>query len=324
MSYINDRHEDFFPGIVSRGDSHRFFPQSEVVASIARPEFKAKSENEIRSFPYQYQGKKSACVAYTIAKILTILYYLKTNRIVKFSPTPIYSQRVNKPGEGMIFSDARMLAGRGTVPDTVIPSDELTEEEMTNYELDEIIKNAADGFAVSEDWVELPIDFDVVASTIEKTGKGIMLWFYFGPKEFFGIKIPKSILSVFTWWRHSVTGVDAFSRELIEYLRIEDSADKEHLYKKDINREFFNSRCILAAYPIEFKFETKGGATYNGTLISLQKCLQSQGFFPMNVPFAERLGPVTRDSLKKFQTKYGLQVTGTLTEETRYLIEKMF
>ncbi len=327
LTLLGVANDEFFPGVVGRGDDTNLYNQSEVVASFAQPQFTVKTEKEIRSFPYQYQGTKSACVAYTIAKIATVLYFMEIGRIVKFSPTPIYSQRLNKPGLGMIFTNARELASKYLVADAFLPSDELSEEEMTNYKIDEKIINTGDGFALSPDWIEMDKDFDTVAATMQITGKPTMLWFYFGPKEFFGLKIPRAVLRVFSWWRHSVTGVDTYKTadSGIEYIRIEDSADKEHLYKKDITREFFNDRILLAAYPQRFKYDKDmAKPVYNGTIVSVQKCLVYEGFMPTATAFAENVGPLTQAGLRKFQQAKGFAVTGTISAEVKEYLLKLY
>lgn len=327
LTLLGVANDEFFPGVVGRGDDTNLYKQSEVVASFAQPQFKVKTEKEIRSFPYQYQGDKSACVAYTAAKIAMIMYWLQTGKLIKISPTPIYSKRSNKPGLGMIFSDVRKLASENMIPEVYVPADELTEEEMTNYVIDDKLANMGDGLGLATDWIEMDKDFDTVAATMQITGKPTMLWFYFGPKEFFGLKIPRAVLRVFSWWRHSVTGVDTYKKadSGIEYIRIEDSADKEHLYKKDIDREFFNSRIILAAYPQRFKYDKDmAKPVYNGTIVSVQKCLVYEGFMPTATVFAENVGPLTQAGLRKLQQAKGFVVTGTISAEVKEYLLKIY
>lgn len=327
LNLLSFKKPKFFPGVIGIGSTEQIYAQEEVVASFASPQFKVKTEKEIRSFPYHYQGTKSACVAYTVAKIATVMYFLETGRIVMFSPTPIYSSRSNKPGLGMIFSDARQLASQYVVPAVLLPSDELSEEEMTNFVIDDKIKNAGDGFALSPNWIEMRNDFDTVAATMQITGKPTMLWFYFGPNEFFGTKIPRAVLRLFSWWRHSVTGVDTYKHPEsgVEYIRIEDSADKEHLYKKDIDRNFFNERIIIAAYPQNFRYSTDTTKpVYNGTIVSVQKCLVFEGFMPTTTVFFENVGPLTKAGLRKFQEKYNLPITGELTSRVRELLANKY
>jgi hypothetical protein len=170
-------------------------------------------------------------------------------------------------------------------------------------------------------WINPKLDFDIIASTLKVTNKGIMLWFKFGTGEWNGKEIP-TIKST-PKYAHSVTAVDAFKLNGVDYILIEDSADKV-VWQKLISREYF-TRCILARYPMNFVF---GGAEnkpfYDGSIISLQYCLEYEGFFPSNISKVENIGKVTREAISQFQAKYGIIVTGTLTPGTENKIKELY
>lgn len=311
-------------GVIGKGEfTEGVYPQSDVVAKVARPLFRTiKSLDEARKFPYQYQDGTSGCVAFTISKIGTVLYHIKTGRIIKFSPAFIYVPRINAPEEGMVFDDAQYLASKGLCLYDLLPCEGISEKEINSLIIEDYHKQSADAFAFPKNWVELPLDFDTVASTIENTQKPIMLWFSFGPKEFFGTQYPR-IVQQRGIWNHSVTAVDAFTLNGVEYILIEDSADKENIYRKLISRSFFN-RCWLARYPINFKFAITDKPVYDGSIISVQKIMQYDKCFPSNIPFAENWGPVSRDSMKKWQDKYAINPTGLLDSVTVSILKKLY
>ncbi len=321
------KEKERFLGVLGLGEElstvHQF---NEAVASASIPEFKAKQPSQWRKFPYQYQFSSSACVAYGTSKLCTILYFLKTDRIVKFSPAFFYTQRANKPSEGMVFSDIARLANTGALLYDLLPCEGMTEAQINSTKIEQYHRDAADAFAIPENWVEMPIDFETVASTIEKTGKGIKLWFQFGPNEFFGTQYPR-VAGTNKPWGHDVTAIDAFTYDNKKYILIEDSADQENIYQKLIDRDFFQARCYLARYPINFKFDAAPiniKPVYTGSTASLQDCLTYEGVFPANVTSRGVYGSITIESVKKFQKKYGFEQTGQVGPKTTAKLKELY
>lgn len=309
-----------FYGVIGDG-SGDVYEQSEIVASYAPADLKEKKRSEWITYFPQYQYTSSACVAYTTAKIASTLYFNKTGRKVRFSPAFYYVPRVNKPGLGMHFDDVQYLATKGAVPHELLPCEGMNEDEINAIPLEWYHFEVGNAFAMPKRWINVKVDFDIVASTIKTTKKGVMLWFKFGPGEWNGMEVP--IIKTNPKFTHSGTGVDAFKENGVEYILVEDSADKVKWQKK-ITRDFF-TRCILARYPMNFVF---GGAEtkpfYDGSIISLQYCLEYEGFFPNNVSKVENIGKVTREAISQFQAKYGIIVTGTLTPSTENKIKELY
>lgn len=301
------REEEFFPGVLDeRTPGNNVHEFQEGVALGAVPIFPVKKITELRKFLYQYQYKSSSCVAFTMAKIAQVLYFLVTGRKIKFSPGFHYPRRLNKPEEGMFFSDISALASEGNCLADLLPAEGLNETKMNSIKVEDYHKQSADAFAIPINWIELT-DFDTVAATIERTGKPVMLWFQFGPGEFFGTTKPK-ILGNDKRWAHSVCAVDAFTdiRDGQQYIKIEDSADKEQYYEKYISREFFN-RCYLKRYPINFKFVKSATVPiYTGTITSMQDILKALGFFPSNQQSTGYFGSITENAVRDFCKAYGL------------------
>lgn len=295
------RKPEFFPGVLDeriKGNNVHDFREGVALGAVAK--FTTKKLTELRKFPYQYQDGSSACVAFTMAKIACVLYWLATGRSIKFSPAFYYTRRLNKPDKGMYFSDISALASEGSCLYDLLPSEGLSEDQINSVKIEQYHKDSADAFAIPIDWLELT-DFDTVAATIEKTGKPVMLWFRFGPGEWFG-KIKPRILGDDKRWAHSVCAVDAFTdvRDGRQYLKIEDSAEPEEYYCKYIDREFF-SRCYLRRYPISFKWvKDKTIPVYAGTIQSMQDVLRALGYFPNNQNSTGYFGSITLKAVREF------------------------
>ena len=303
--------------------SSNLHEQSEVVAKISLPTFKGvNGDGSIRKFPYQYQSSSSSCVAHTEAKIATILYYLLKGNVVKYSPAFFYSQRTNKPNGGMAFSDVvKIGAKKGCLLYDLMPCNGYSEELMNSMIIEQYQYECADAFKLPENWIELPLDFDTVASTIEATKKPIMLWFQFYSGEFFFTSYPR-INGNNTSWKHSITAVDTTTKNGVKYIVIEDSADHEENYQKFINREFFE-RCFLARYPKNFQFAIPSTTkpVFDGSIKSLQEILIYEGLLPTDCNTGY-FGNLTKQALIKFQTIKGISpaigVFGDITK--RYLL----
>ncbi|MFA5050997.1 MAG: peptidoglycan-binding domain-containing protein [Patescibacteria group bacterium] len=291
--------------IKNGASSPNVFSQKEGVASVAVPTFQGvNSDGSVRKFPYQYQDGSSACVAFTMAKITLVLYYILNSRIVKWSAGFWYKQRNNAPYGGMNFDNARYLSSTGAIVEELLPSEGLSETAINALDISDHIKDTADGFAISPNWFEVPLDFDTVASTLEQTKKPIMLWGHFGSGEFFYTSYPKAN-STDNPWAHSFTAVDTTIKNGVKYIVIEDSADYEANYVKYISKEWFDLKVFLARYPINFKFQDTPKPVFDGSVKSLQECLIYEKFLAngLNTGY---FGSLTKQALIKFQTKYGI------------------
>ena len=52
--------------------------------------------------------------------------------------------------------------------------------------------------------------------------------------------------------------------------------------------------------------------------------MRSIGLFPTNISFIENFGPVTKKACLNFQTKYGLNPSGKIDDQTSAFLLKMF
>jgi hypothetical protein len=315
-----------FLGVLGENNRANIYDFDEVVAKANAPIWIEKKIEDWRSFLAQYQFTSSACVAFTIAKIAQVLYFLKGANKIKFSPGWIYRNRTPKV-LGMWIDNAVALAGNGLPTEELYPSEGLTEDQMNNLPSVPFGNELAKVFSISVNWVEVPLDFDTVASTIQATGKGIMLWFEFGNGEWFNLGIPLTLENSRPY-RHSVCAVDTLLFQGVQYILIEDSADikAQFGHRKLISREFFTKRCILSRYPIKFSYDViKGGKPkYDGTTVSLQDCLKYEGSLASNIPSTGFYGNLTTEAVKKFQEKYNIQTTGNVGPVTKAKLVELF
>lgn len=301
-------------------DAKNVYKFEEVVAKSSVPNFKGvNGDGSVRKFPYQYQNGSYSCVAFTCAKIATILYYLLKGAVIKFSPGFFYTQRNNKPAGGMNIDDIIKIAStKGCLVGDLMPSEGKSEEYMNSLKVEQYQLDSADAFKLPDAWVELPLNFDIISSTVEITKKPIMIWFAFGPAELFRTCFPK-ILNNDISRRHSMTLVDTNLKKNGQCLVIEDSADSEEYYQKFIDRNFFK-KCILARYPINFKFAIAEcqKPIYTGSIASLQDILRYEGFFPKNIESTGFFGDLTKKALIEFQKSHSISpaigVLGNITK----------
>ena len=318
----------------SQEEKNLDYNQNEFVAQANPIEWREKSDSDWRSFPVQDQYYTSKCVAFTIAGLAMINYWLKTKEFLLFSPNSIYDYRVNKPSGGMIGDDAfNIWREKGISLEAVCKSNQVQETELitiTNF-----AKEVAKGFKLGSYITISNGDFDRVASTIQTTGKGIMCWFFFTSREWSG-KFPQVIDNLDNPYvveasRHSVRIVDFGLIGGKEYLKVEDSAKFGGLKERWISREFFLARNFLIKYPMNFNYEdpivipiptfkfilTLKMGSQNNEVRELQKYLVKAGFHPNNIAIDDKFGSITRASVIKFQKANGLGTDGIVGKLTR-------
>lgn len=298
------------------------FRFEEIVSEIEPVHWVEKSN--WRKFPIFDQNGSSACVAMSLAKILGIMHQVNQGEWINFSAGFIYQQRTNRPGRGMMAVDAwEIVRKTGCLLEDFFPSQNKTDEELDNYFVKNYEKEIASVFKISN-YVALPTkNIDVVASTIQKTGKGVMVWFYFAIDEWDRevpiIKYPNLDL-ITAPGRHSVVAVDFTLYEGKKALIIDDSWGRGR--GKDgqriITEEFYRERNFYAGYPINFRFEEKTitkpqyrferdlwyGMTNDFDVKMLQKCLKYLGYFPMNTEETGNYFEITRRAVYQFQIDY--------------------
>lgn len=305
----------------------------EIVATANPVNWTEKKPNEWRKFPIYNQNGSGSCVAQTMAKILGILYWLKNNDYVHFSATHLYQRRSNKPAGGMGGVDVFSVAKQGVTLEELVPSQNMTDAQMDAVKIDQYKADVGSVFKIGN-FVQLPIgDIETVASTIQTTGKAVMVWFFWNQNEWTEHPVIKdpNLTAGTAQGRHSVTAVDFALVDGKKCLIIDDSWGSQYgvAGQRVIDETFFKARNFFAAYPIQFKFDetqpltTKPKFTFTvvlrawttGTQIkNMQKCLQYEGVFPANVDCTGYYGAITVKAVAAFKSRYHLAGDGSVVD----------
>ena len=311
------------------------FKVQEVVASFNPVTWKEKTQSEWRKFPIFNQDGSGSCVAQTEAKELGIMRFLKDDQYVHFSATDIYQRRSNKPNSGMGAVDARSIASKGVTLEVLAPSQDMSDPQMDSAVIETYKREVGSIFSVPN-YLELPVkDIDAIASMLQTTGKGVMVWFYFLIDEWTEhpvVKYQNLDLSAGSTARHSVTAVDFALVNGKKCLIIEDSWGTSFgmAGQRVIDEDFFKARNWYAGYLVNFRFEdqtqplptppVKPKYTFNLDLQfeithddvkSLQDILRFEGMFPVNTQSTRYFGSITFKGVQQFQVKYWINSAGS-------------
>ena len=237
------------------------FTQKEVVAAAALVNWIEKPQDQWRKFPIFNQNGSGSCVAQTEAKELGIMRWLKDNIYVHFSATHIYQRRENRPGFGMNAVDARSIAAKGVTLEVLAPSQNMSDSQMDTDIVEPYKAQVGEVFKVPNFVSIVPTgSIEAIASTIQATGKGVMVWFYFLADEWTAhpVVLHSGLqLGAADTLRHSVTAVDFTLVNGKKCLIIEDSWGTSFglAGQRVIDEDFFIKRNWYSGYLINFKFD---------------------------------------------------------------------
>lgn len=296
---------------------------SEIVSAVEPVVWVEKPQSQWRKFPIFSQNGSGSCVAQTLRKLYGVYLWLKTGLWVDLSASHIYQRRANKPAGGMGGVDAFTIAQKGTTLEQFAPSENMTDAQMDAVNVIPFMQKIGETFKLGAYVTVSPTDIDTIASIIQKTGKAVMVWFYFKNDEW--TDVPRVMYSSLDRYapstaRHSVAAVDFTLYQGKKALIIDDSWGLAYAMngQRVITEEFFNARNFFAAHFQNFAFEQVDiKPHYNGTVVSLQDCLKSEGLFPTNVVSSGVFGPITTTAVKAFQAKYNIQQVGTVGPITK-------
>lgn len=292
----------------------------EVIAGDAPVEWKAKTTAELKQHPIWSQYQSGACVAFSKARQVSIEVFRLTGVWLDFSPASIYQLRKNKPGFGMYISDANDIVNKkGATLEALMRSQNLTEAQINSVKRTKVATmiSGAIGEAVLS-YLYLPNNIERIAQAIDR-GHGVSMLIYAKPDEYTDtpkIKYPDLELKDAPIV-HEIVATDFFVHPTYgKCLWIDDSwgVGTGMGGHRIFTEEFVTKRCVLADYLDAFDFEpgVSGKPSYDGTIISVQKCLKFEGFFPSTAVHVENFGPITKKGLGQFQAKYGLTVNNLL------------
>ena len=321
---------------------------NEIVVSADPVTWTEKNPSQWRSFSIRDQDGSSSCVAQSIAKLAEILYFLKTEgkEKVQFSASYIYKNRSNFPNEGMIgVNSFNIWKDKGVPLEALLPSQKINETTINSVTINPSVDDVSKVFKV-DNYVQYQpkFSFEEIASTIQRTGKGVMVWFGFNRNEWTDIPVVNGVVTI----RHSVVAIDFTLYQGKKYLIIEDSWGNFNAWqgRRLISEEYFMARNIFAAYPINFKnleeqkpskpvyifnVDLKFGQT-SVDIRALQDILKYEGFFPTNIESTEYYGAITAKAVLQWQLKHQVDSEVTLNQllgrvvgpKTRAVLNKLY
>jgi len=305
------------------------FKHEEAVASVSPVKWVEKGKTKWRKFPIYNQDGSGSCVAQTLKKMFGVMEWLKSGIFVHFSATDPYQRRWNKPNSGMAGWDVLNIARKGITLETLVPSTDMNDKQMDEAIVEDYNENIRKVFKAGSTMVLPEKDFDRVASTIQATGKAVMLWFYFEYGEWTDTpEVKKDIkLNGSSTCRHSVAGTDVFKYKGKQYILIEDSWGPTFGLegRRLISRDFFEKRNFYVAHIMNFKYGEETpvptpdpepmqkftrtmhfSPTFNvkEDVKELQKILKAEGLFPSNIDCTGYYGSITCRSVYKWQVKH--------------------
>lgn len=353
------------PGVLiddrSADEKLKDYTFEELVSAPAPVAWREKKASEWRSFPIFDQNGSGSCVAQTLRKMLGIYVHAKTGAFVPLSASHIYQRRRNRPSAGMAGDDVFKIGQKGTTLELLAGSEKMTDAQMDATKVNEFSQSIGESFKIGNYMQISDRKIDTIASIIDQTKKGVMVWFYFSsglkPKEWTDVPAVQHkdlTLTGANTARHSVTAVDFTLYKGKKALIIEDSwgLDAAMQGRRIITEDFFNARCYYAAHFMNFAFEDESEAspvtpaakprhtfsadlefssivTYTNDVKMLQECLKYLGLFPSNVDSTGFFGAVTKKAVEQFQLKEGISAPGVdgfgrVGPRTRAVLNRLF
>jgi len=282
----------------------------EVCTSPAPVVWMEKAQPQWKTLTVRNQDGSGTCVTQTYATEMSMAFYLKYGVWVDFSAAFPYQARGNTSISGCNSTDVYDIFPKiGNVFEHFMPSQNMDDTGVMAVKKESYFDDLAKIWKPSR--IELPKDFETVASTIQATGKGVMIWVKFHPEEW---TATPTIGSKPTTSGHSITVIDYFLVGGKKYLLILDSWGKNFAYQgyRLISEEYFAQRCFLASYLMTFQVQdnnTTVRPTFKNTVHSAKECLKWEGLFPANVPSNDVSDSIFRACVKKFQIRFNITPT---------------
>lgn len=294
----------------------------ELVSAIEPVIWIEKPQSDWRKFPIFSQNGSGSCVAQTLRKLYGVYLWLKTGVWVDISASHIYQRRVNRPSPGMGGIDVFQIGQKGTTLEQFAPSENMTDAQMDSMNVIPFMEKIGETFKLGSYIKISPTDIDTIASIIQKTGKAVMVWFYFTYNEWTNIPtVVDSTLNLNNQntLKHSVSAVDFTMWQGKKALVIDDSWGLSAAMsgQRVITEDFFNARNFFAAYFQNFAFEEEPKPKWTFTKIlqfeetnadvkALQGILKHEGLFPTNTTSTGFYGSITAKAVLAWQKKHAI------------------
>ncbi len=312
---------------------------NEVVVSAAPVLWEEKPESAWRKFPDQEQDGSGSCVAQTMRKLLGINMQMRNGKYLDFSASHVYKRRSNRPYSGMMGIEAFDIATQGVTLEALAPSENLSDAQMDAANIEKYEEDIGKILALGNHVGLVAGDIETVASVIQQTKKGVMVWFYFTASEWSklmpNVENPTLGVNDAASLRHSVAAVDFFLVNGVKCVLIEDSAHFGGLTRRLVTEDFFKRRNWFARYGLQFKFDVAPITPYphyvfsqplkfisldaqgnpvdaalnqlqTSDVMALQMILKFEGLFPTNVDATGYYGALTAKAVLAWQKKHSV------------------
>ncbi len=231
--------------------------------------------------------------------------------------------------------DAFEIGQKGVTLEAFAPSEKLSDSQMDAVNVSPFMVSVGKTFSLGN---YLTVNqtgvIDTIASIMQETGKAVMVWFYFTEEEWESNKkdnytVPEVRTALqgpgdARSLRHSVAAIDHFLYKGKKALWVEDSAHFANVPNRIITEDFFRARNWFIGHFMNFAFESAAPTdprpthlflrdlefspivNYDADVTALQDILKYEGLFPSNIESTGYFGSITKDSVLKFQLKYGV------------------
>lgn len=307
------------------------FRFDEIVATTAPVRFEAKEPSQWRSFPVRSQGQAGSCVAHSCALVAGILQEHRDKTFIEFSASDVYQKRQNRTwpngSAGMWATDAfEIMRKDGITLEALMPSMNVTEAGIHQIPRKPYYGRVGEVFRIGEYVMFTPGDFDSVASTVQKTRKGVMVWFRFHGNEW--TTTPR-VRAANPPLHHSVVAIDVAVYGGKRGIVIQDSWGHATGIngRRFITEEFYHARNSFAGYVIAFRTDEDAkptpvshtfardlryGMTGDKDVQLMQDVLKREGLFPTNIDSTGNYYEITRRAVLAFQHKHNVDTPAQL------------
>lgn len=283
------------------------------------------SFDDIPLYQRRNQDGSGSCVAQSLAKLLEVLFKKNGFGEFKFSATPIYQKRSNKPESGMIGQNALDIVQKFfTALESMVVSENMNDSAMDSLpvdlqELAVFTKNFLGDRKVSFTYfTDYTPTFEEMTQYIEKYGGAIFFvrtdyqnWCKDEPTY-----SPDDKINI----GHSTCGhFNAVYQDKEVFITDESwgqfsSSEMGVRGQRVITKEFFDNRAFFIGVLVLNKYEEKKvdyskyvnlpkmNKGYEGQFaVQLQNMLEEYGSFPSNIPKYPRFGSQTAKALLQWQ-----------------------
>jgi hypothetical protein len=304
------------------------FRFDEIVATAAPVRWEQKEPSQWKQYPIRSQGQAGSCVAHSGALLAGIVQQHRDGQYIDFSASDIYQKRKNRPDAGMWGVDAFSIMQKdGLTLEALMPSMNMTEAEIHLVPRKSYYGKVGEIFQLGEYVQYTPGDMHSVASTIQKTGKGVMVWFRFHYNEW---TATPSIRQATPPLHHSVVAIDTAVYQGKRGIIVQDSwgLSTGIQGRRFISEDFYRQRNTFAAYTLAFRNDPNElptpprrtftrdlqyGMVNDPDVKRMQDILKFEEVFPTNIESTGNYFEVTRRAVLAYQRKYKVDTPAALT-----------